>query len=453
MKSKFSKLVVVLIIAVTGYFLSSGYLSGDSSASSFFELTRDAPFDVEDFAQYSSNYASRYLNVDNPQHRIVVIGDSYCQGPLLYRRDGFSYSLTQMIRKTRTDTEVIEVCPFDLTTEKLAPVIFNYVKKDPEVKTYVLLLAGYVDPFESILPETKAALQRAYITDAQVIKWSDLGSVFGYLKNKFQHKNYSWQSERRYTNFQIATQLEKIVMDVFKNLVDKKPLEREKILTKLVSIPNLADPSIHAFEKFFNESKNKTDFEIYEMLLKNFFDYNVQTPRNGSFEQVLFATAENFPAMYNSSLFLVRLTYEYFRSMRAVSQKMRFLTTLEKSFNKGIVFSASMQHLFDLQKNFQLKIKALRVNRKTNFEKAFEQIKALGATPVVLTYPIEQSFVANRELRELAEENKIYIIDLANELKSSGLNSRAFTVNFHPSPELHKEIAKIIYRSFAFLQR
>lgn len=452
MKSKkvVSYLIGILILVLAGrsyYIFSQNAQDKNIPLIEKIVLTDEAPYSYQMlFAPF--NHINYYVKGEsNKSGLIFIFGDSFCHDEFSYTRKTYPYRLFNKLTNNNNSAKVLSICPSELSSNELIPAITKYIPNfSPTEKNFALIALGFYDPFRKMLPSTLAQPELTAPAAIFSLTASRSDELSTYLKWKYLQEKPLW-SEEKVDLLPFANAFSQITIAKLNSYSAEKrefQFKRKELLAEISNLKNLPAPILYFWKQLIAQSEI-TNVEIFEQLVAFTYFFSVPAQLIEPYQNIILAVAKKAPDLLRSgSLQEATLNYTL---MIPPSLIKGFLQKLRGEISQKTTLDA-LASLFVLETQYDKFKIEMKKNYRLNMIAAFELLKKKNVTPILLTYPYEAHFFPNNEIRELAKELKIPLIDVAGELEKRKTKADNFyNLRTYLSPAGHNEVSRILYET------
>ena len=410
-------------------------------------ISDTAPYDVQEDSDEISSLNDYSYSKEGNKLNIYVFSDWYCLGYLTLSKDTYPYKLFFKFYEIQKQTRLISVCPSEFTTKNLIGFLnaqAQFLNRGP--KNYAILTLGYYDPIRTVAPQIQPEPIFETPSSFSSVNLSDIGNAFSYLKKKLLRKDNHW-SDNPQGSIKLMKEIAAITDKYIASYSKEKNIfsqSDQEVTRSIFALENIQTPLINSW-KNTSEQESQNPFVILELLVSTVVMYNVQHPLENDAENIFIKIFQNYPHFFQYSKTLNEALLHYLFNTSHQQNK--------EFFNKISPYLKQIQSLHietDLYSSFESYTKMkeqIKKEKIANLSAAIKILKSHNVIPIVTTYPFELPLFANEDLRQVAANNKVNLLDLSSAIKERGLNESSLqTLGGHLNPRGAEIAAEMIYQ-------
>lgn len=451
---KYKKILAALLLTFLLFFgLRAIFLLNQNPANpnapllSRFSVSDTAPYDVQESVDEINMLNDYSFAKEKNRLNIYVLSDWYCLGYLTLSKDAYPYKLFFKFHELQNQTRLIAICPSEFTTKNLVSFLNSQAKyMNRGTKNYAIVTLGYYDPIRAFAPQLQPDFQFDTPSSFTPVNLSDLGAVYSYLKRKAFRKENQWPD-----NPQGTIKLMKEISAITEKYIASYSKEKnqftqtaDEVRKSIVHLDGIQDP-FAVFWKTLPKQEEQNPYIILEQLISAVVLYNIQYPLENDAENLLVKIAQNYPQFFEYSKGIGE-AFLYFLLNLPTPKDEEFIKKVSPYLKK--TQSVHIQTaLYSSTQSYAQAREQIKKEKIDNLSTAIKMLRENNVIPIITTYPFDLPLFANEDLRQIATNNQVNLLDLPPALKEQGLDESSLqTMGGHLNPRGAEIVAQIIYQ-------
>lgn len=443
-----SLLTFLLLFGLRAIFLlNQNPTNPNTPLLSRFTISDTAPYDVQESSDEINTLNDYSYRKEGNKLNIYVFSDWYCLGYLTLSKDTYPYKLFFKFYEIQKQTRLISVCPSEFTTKNLIGFLnaqAQFLDRGP--KNYAILTLGYYDSIRTVAPQIQPEPLFETPSSFSSVNLSDIGNAFSYLKKKIFRKENHWSDNPQGSiklMKEIAAITDKYIASYSK---EKKGFNQSahEVTRSILALDNIQAPLINSWENTF-EQESQNPFIVLEQLVSAVAMYNIQYPLENDAENIFINIFQNHPQFFQYSKTLTEALLHYLFNISDLHAE-EFLKKISP-YLKQFPPPHIQMDLYSSPQSYPQVKEQIKKEKLANLSTVIKILKEHNVIPIITTYPFELPLFANEDLRQVAANNQVNLLDLPQALKERGLDESSLqTMGGHLNPHGAEIVAQIIYQ-------